>query len=213
MRYLKKFEGISLTDSKMDKIDRTRELSDDEFLDILHKNCTNFSLSNDSLWRSKIKKYDLELFTPNYRNSNALAFPKFFDKIEKDPDYPVIRKMSLIGGTDKKNVKRLVDCDMYQVIPFDNSDIVFCPTIDLWAMDDNRREKSELVDNKPVGPEHFVKVPYAKKFTVPVIELESIRRKYGIRGGRDIGYEFFISSPCLLLHESKLDWLINNIGK
>lgn len=213
MKYLKTFEGLARTDSKIDKIDRTKSLTDEEFISILKENCSNFSLDNDALWRSKRKKYNLELFTPNYRNADPLAFRNFFNKIEKDPDYPVIRKMSLIGGTNKDIVKKLVGADMYQVIPFDNSEIVFCPVVDLWAMDDERGKSSELVHKKPVGKEHFTKVTYDRNFKIPVSELESLRRQFGVRGGREHGYEFFTSSPCLLVHESKLDWLNNIINK
>lgn len=216
MRHLKTyktFEGISISDSKIPKLERTKELSEEEFLKILHENCKNFSFSNDELWRSRTFKYQLELFTPSYRNAQPLAFPNFFNKIEKDPDYPVNRKMSLIGWTNRDIVKWLVLESVYQVIPFDDSEIVFCPIVDLWAMDDDRIKKSEMVNKQPVGKEHFIKVSYEKNFKVPFDELEKISRDFKLKGTRTRkhGYEFFTSSPCLLIYESKLNWLRNNI--
>ena len=58
------FEGIAMTDSTLPKIDRTKELSEDEFLKILDESCKNFSINNDELWRSKGKKFDLNYSLP-----------------------------------------------------------------------------------------------------------------------------------------------------
>lgn len=211
MKYLKNFikfeESLAVTDSSIPKAERTKPLTEDEFLEILNENCKNFSFDNDLLWRNKVKKTDIELFNPSPRNASPLAFPKFFNKIEKDPDYPVVRKNSLIGGTNKDILDRLVGLDNYLVIPFDNSDIVFCPVVDLWAMDDSRMEKSEKVNKEPVDKKHFVKVSYTKDFRIPSDELELRRSRYNLRGGPEHGYEFFTSSPCLLVHNSKVDWL------
>jgi hypothetical protein len=214
MKHIKRFstfEGISVPDSKISNVQRTKQLSNEEFLKIINESCKNFSFKNDLLWRNKIKKYDLELFTPDYRNVIPLAFPNFFNKIEGDPDYPVIRKKSLIGGTNKDIIKKLVGFDNYLVIPFDGSEIVFAPIADLWAMDDNRQQKSELVNEEPVSDKHFVKVSYTSGFKIPSNELELLRSKYKLKGGSKHGYEFFTSSPCLLVHESKVDWLKNNL--
>ena len=213
MKHLKTFEfwiseTIARTDSKLEDIKRCKTLSDEEFLEILKKNCKNFSLSNDELWRNKVKGGDLELFTPNYRRADPLAFPKFFNRIENDENYPVVRKKSLIGGTKSDIVKKLVGADNYLVIPFDNSEIVFCPVVDLWAMDDERGKSSELVNKEPVSDKNFIKVSYTKHFTIPEKELGRIHTK---RSNSSVGYEFFTSSPCLLVHESKLNWLRNNI--
>lgn len=207
MKYLKYFKegGIAITDSEIPIIERTRKLSEEEFLEILNENCKNFSFTNDQLWRNKVKKFDLELFTPNYRRAKPNAFPKFFDEIEDDPYYPVNRKKSLIGGTNKDINKRLVGYDNYLVIPFDNSEIVFCPTVDLWAMDDDRRSNTEKISGQKVSDKHFVKVNYVKEFQIPRKELSKLPKH------NKISYEFFISSPCLMVHENKIDWLRNSI--
>jgi hypothetical protein len=39
-----------------------------------------------------------------------------------------------IGGTNRDICELLVGADMYVVIPFDNTEIVFCPIMDLWAL-------------------------------------------------------------------------------
>lgn len=206
-------EGISIQDYNKPNIQRSRSLSEEEFLDILKTNCKNFSFMSDELWRNKYSENKLELFTPDYRKAKPLAFPNFFDKIDDDPSYPVMRKKSLIGGTKKDIVKQLVGGENYLVIPFDNSEIIFCPVVDLWAMDDQRRKGTELVNKEPVDEKHFIKVTYNKNFEIPIDELESVASKYGLemKGGGKHGYEFFTSSPCLLLHESKINWLRNNI--
>ena len=174
-----------------------------DFLEILNENCKNFSFDNTQLWRSKTKKYNLELFTPTPRNADPLAFKDFFNEIEHNTEeYPVVRKNSLIGGTDKEICKFLVGGDMYLVIPFDDSEIVFCPIMDLWAMSDDRRNltgKNMMVKGRPISKDDFTKVSYTKDF------------QYLDKGWNDKGCEFFISSPCLLVHESKIDWLKKNL--
>jgi hypothetical protein len=212
MKYLKSFIESNLisVDPSMEKIDRTKELSEEEFLNILHSKCKNFSFTNDLLWRGKPKKYDLELFEPAYRNTKGITFVKFFNKIENDPDYPVIRKKSLIGGTHKENVERITEFKSYMVIPFDDSEIVFCPIIDLMGIQDNQ-ESGKLKDGSPVTKDVFVKVSYTKDFKVPVTEIEAIRDRYKLRGSRVTGYEFFTSSPCLLVYDDKINWLKDNI--
>jgi hypothetical protein len=198
-------ESIAVDDPNLPIIERTRKLSEEEFLEIFNENCKNFSFTNDQLWRNKKKKYDLELFTPNYRRAKPSAFPKFFDEIEGDSYYPVKRKKSLIGGTNKDFNKHLVSADNYLVIPFDNSEIVFCPTYDLLAMSDNRLKGSELIDGKKISDKHFVKVNYTEGFEIPRKEISAIPKH------NEKSYEFFISSPCLMVHEDKIDWFRNNL--
>jgi hypothetical protein len=204
---IKKFdtflEGLARTDKDLKTLERTKKLDQWDFLDILNENCKNFSFENTQLWRSRVKKYDLELFTPAPRNADPLAFKDFFNEIEFNTDeYPVVRKNSLIGGTNKEICKTLVGCDMYLVIPFDNSEIVFCPMMDMWAMSDDRRNysgKNMMVNGRPISKDNFTKVSYTKDF------------QYLDKGKSDNGCEFFISSPCLLVHESKIDWLKENL--
>ena len=69
------------------------------------------------------------------------------------------KKFGLIGGTDKEICKFLVGADMYLVIPFDDSEIVFCPIMDLWAMSDDRRNltgKNMMVKGKPISKDDFI---------------------------------------------------------
>jgi hypothetical protein len=213
MKYLKTInELLASTDYKLPLHERSRDISEEEFLDILKTNCQNFSLDNDPLYRMKGKKGDLQLFTPMPRNAKPLAFPEFFDKIENNPDYPVIRKNSLIGGTNLEVLKMLIDnIPPYHVIPFDGSELVFCPVMDLWALADNRGGSAgKLIGGKEPGMENFIKVSYEKGFRVPSNELNRLPNSKGqTRMGN--AYEFFTSSPCLLIHDSKMAWLKNNL--
>ena len=56
-----------------------------------------------------------------------------------------------------------------------------------------------LVKGRPISKDDFTKVSYTKDF------------QYLDKGWNDKGCEFFISSPCLLVHESKIDWLKKNL--
>lgn len=198
-------EGLARTDNSLPVLSRTKEINGADLLQMLEENCKNFSFENTQLWRSKTKKYNFELFKPGPRNADPLAFKDFFNDIEhKTDEYPVVRKNSLIGGTDKEICKKLVCNDVYLVIPFDDSEIVFCPIMDMWAMGDDRRNlsgKNMLVGGKPISKDNFTKVSYTENF------------QYLDRGKGGHGCEFFISSPCLLVHEDKIEWLKKNLNR
>jgi len=218
---IKKFdaflESLARPDSNLEELNRTKQLNEEEFLEILKSNCKNFSFDSDLLWRSKYKKYDLELFTPAPRNADPLAFKDFFNEIEHDTEeYPVVRKNSLIGGTNKEICKFLVNSDIYLVIPFDNSEIVFCPVCDLWGLRDRSGsiKNSDQVSGKRISKDNFIKTNYTENFKVPFSELDTLpNSKVYLGSGLAPNYkgegacEFFTSSPCLLVHESKVDWL------
>lgn len=212
MKHLKTInELLAGTDYKLPKYERSRDISEEEFLDILRTHCQSFSLDNDPLYRIKSKKGDLQLFTPMPRNASPVAFPNFFNEIENDPDYPVIRKNSLIGGTNLRVLKALIeDIPPYHVIPFDGSELVFCPVMDLWALADNRNTKDQLISGKKPGKENFIKVTYEKGFKIPSVELNQLPNAKG-KTKMGEAYEFFTSSPCLLIHDSKMNWFINNL--
>jgi len=212
MKHLKTInELLAGTDYKLPEYERSRDISEEEFLEILRTHCQNFSLDNDPLYRMKSKKGDLQLFTPMPRNAKPMAFPDFFDKIENNPDYPVIRKNSLIGGTNLTVLKVLIsDIPPYHVIPFDGSELVFCPVMDLWALADDRKGEKQLIGGKEPGMENFIKVTYEKGFRIPSVELNNLPNAKG-KTKMGEAYEFFTSSPSLLIHESKMDWLINNL--
>jgi hypothetical protein len=74
--------------------------------------------------------------------------------------------------------------------------------MDLWALSDDRSNHSNLLVNGVPSKDNFTKVIYDKKFKIPY---------KGKSNNMVIQCEFFISSPCLLLHESKIDWLKENI--
>ena len=68
-----------------------------------------------------------------------------------------MRKKSLIGGTDVTILKKLVGPDVF-LVPFNNIQIVFCPIVDLWALDDVRIKSSEKISGKDVNKENFIMV-------------------------------------------------------
>ena len=211
MKYLKTInELLSVTDYKLPIYERSRNIDESEFLEIFKTHCQNFSFDNDQLYRLKENPGDLQVFTPMPRNAKPVAFPDFFNKIEGDPEYPVVRKNSLIGGTHLPTLKRLIDhASTFYVIPFDGSELVFCPIFDLWALSDREgkyNKRIQKIGGKDPGKEHFVKVSYDRNFKIPEEELRSIKNDYS-----KYGYEFFTSSPCLLISDSKIDWLKNNI--
>lgn len=207
MKYLKSInELFSITDTDLPNLQRSRDLGEEEFLQIFKTHCQNYSLNNDPLYRLKTKKGDLQLFTSMPRNAKPLAFPDFFNEIENDPEYPVVRKNSLIGGTNLEALKKLIDnIPPYHVIPFDGSELVFCPVIDLWALADNRRDKIQTIGGKKPSKENFIKVTYEKNFKVPSDELNKLPNSKG-KTNLGYAYEFFTSSPCLLVHDSKMNW-------
>jgi hypothetical protein len=185
---------------------RTKSLTEDEFLETIRENCKNFSFMNDVLWRKSNRSFsDLGLFSEKERKQTIgnYNYKEFFD-LRKD--YPVPRYKSLIGSTSKEGADFFgSDSDMYMVIPFDNSQIVFAGTPDLalWS-----KLGQEFTDNL------FTMKEYSKGFQAPVDELSLIRDKSKLGSfekAKKLGFEFFTTSPCLLIHESKINWLRNNI--
>ena len=124
---------------------RTKPVTEDEFLEIIRENCKNFSFMNDVLWRKSNRSFgDLGLFSEKERKQTIgnYNYKEFFD-LRKD--YPVPRYKSLIGSTSKEGADFFgSDSDMYMVIPFDNSQIVFAGTPDLalWS-----KLGQEFIDN------------------------------------------------------------------
>jgi hypothetical protein len=197
-------ESVESIESRESKT-RTKSISEDEFLEMIKKNCKNFSFMNDPLWRKSNKEFgDLGLFIEKERRQTIgnYNYKDFFD-LRKD--YPVPRYKSLIGSTSKEGADFFgSDSDMYMVIPFDNSQIIFAgsPDLALWS-----KSGQEFTDDL------FIMKEYSKGFQVPVDELSLIisKSKLGSFDWIEEGFEFFITNPCLLIHESKINWLKNNI--
>jgi hypothetical protein len=183
---------------------RTKPLSEEEFLEILQTNCKNFSFENDQLWRGTNKRfgnYGLYLESERKGTIGKYDYKDFFDDRK---DYIVPRYKSLIGSTEFEGAKYLAsDQNVYLVIPFDDSNIVFAgsPDLALWS-----HKKQVFSDDL------FILEKYVKDFKVPS-ELWSILLSSTLYGyWRDIkdkklGFEFFTNSPCLLLSKDKIDWL------
>ena len=190
-----------------ESVTRTKSISEKELLEIIRENCKNFSFMNDPLWRNSNRSFgDLGLFSEKERRGTIgnYNYKDFFD-LRKE--YPVPRYKSLIGSTSKEGADRFgSDSDVYMVIPFDNSQIVFAgsPDLALWS-----KTKEIFRD------ELFTMKEYNKGFQVPTEELTNIRNTSSLGSWvnviKDLGFEFFTTSPCLLIHESKINWLRNNI--
>jgi hypothetical protein len=74
MKYLRTInELLAMTDYNLPKFERSRDISEEEFLDIFHTHCQNFSLDNDPLYRLKSKRGDLQLFTPMPRSFTRIS--------------------------------------------------------------------------------------------------------------------------------------------
>jgi hypothetical protein len=203
MKYLKSFENLKYND-----------ISEQEFIKLFKENCKNFSLNNDPLYRGDMEEFTYGIHKPIGRDTKGITFVQFFQEKDLDIDkYPVIRKNSIIGigggviNMMKRNCGLLggdgeVDGSVYRVIPFDDSKLVFCASMDLLVL--NKIGKIETPKD-----EYFIMSEYTKDFKVPTNELKEIQYKLL---GKDIskhGFEFFSSSSCLLLNVENEDFLKN----
>jgi hypothetical protein len=207
MKYLKRYNESTDDLTSRESITRTKKVSEEEFLQIIRDNCKNFDFSNDMMWRGTNKSFgDIGLFFEKERKGTIgnYNYKDFFD-LRKD--YPVPRYKSLIGSTSKEGADFFgSESNLYMIIPFDNSQIVFAgsPDIALWS-----KTKQKFTDSL------FIMKEYTKDFKVPTDELLFIRNSSTLKGYEKqvdkLGFEFFTTSPCLLIHESKIDWLRDNL--
>lgn len=210
MKHLVLFEDFENLISRESRT-RTKPLSEDEFLGLMKENCKQFSFSNDQLWRKSERfgdqhgNKDFGLFLSAERKGTIgnYNYKNFFDLRR---GYPVPRYKSLIGSTSKIGADRLGSGSInYLVIPFDDAQLIFAGTPDLafWSKKDQ-----EFSDDL------FIMKNYSYDFKVPHQELESIKNSSKLSDFKlsDFGFEFFTTSPCLLIHESKVDWLKDNLS-
>ncbi len=195
------FDSLRKRESKT----RTKSLSDDEFLNILKSKCTNFSFNNDQLWRksgNNIGKLGLFFEGERKQTIGEYSYKDFF---EERKGYIVPRYKSLIGSTTLQGADLLGSGDSnYLVIPFDNANIIFAGSSDLalWS-----NVKQEFKDDL------FLLGEYKSGFKVPTDDLWKILNSSKLSSAADtlrkknLGFEFFTNSNCLLVSESKVDWL------
>lgn len=189
---------------------RTKSLSEDEFLEILKTECTNFSFENDLLWRKsgdEFGDFGLYLEAERMGTIGRYDYHTFFDQRK---DYPVPRFKSLIGSTTGEGAELLGSgTHVYLVIPFNNAQIVFAPTPDMALL-------SRVMD-KEYSDDMFIMVEYIDNFKAPTDFLNKEMFKTGLNKFannqklKELGFEFFTNSSCLLLSNDKIDWLKNNI--
>lgn len=185
-------------------------LSEDQFLFLFKENCKNFSFDNDILYRGNgNRKEPFYLFNKHdKKRGNIITYVDFFNKISTDMDnFPVVRNNSLIGMGGGNNEKMIKFCTtisdstfVHIVIPYDNAELVFCPSPDIYIL---QRTKINIDKN------NFVKTTYNKSFKIPD-EIKNISMKLNTKH-IEYGYEFFTTSSCLLLSINKLDWFKQNI--
>lgn len=191
VKYLRTFENNT----------KYETISDVDFFKILETNCKNFSLDDDPLYRGDEINEKFILHNPESR-VEGITFVDFFKEKEKNLDtYPVVRKNSSfgVGGGSVGEMIRVAsilgsldDGIVYRVIPFDNSKMVFCPIYDLKALN--------MFDVDDVDDDNFIMVEYSKNFKVPVKELKKLQKEIVGKDYSSKGFEFFISSPCLLIN-------------
>lgn len=198
MRFILEFKDYSERESKT----RTKSLSEEEFLEILKKECSQFSFENDQLYRGTNNSFgEFGLFLESERKGTIgqYSYKDFFDDRK---GYPVPRYKSLIGTTTKLGKIFASESNLYLVIPFDNAEIVFAgsPDIAIWS-----KKGQEFTDDL------FILEKYKNNFKVPVDKLTSIRNSSTIKDYdtklEKYGFEFFTNSNCLLLDIDKVDWL------
>lgn len=205
MEFILEFEDFKGRESRT----RTKSLTEEEFLQTLNENCKNFSFDNDLLWRGTNSLFgNLGIWFESERKGTIgdYSYKKFFDDRR---DYPVPRYKSLIGSTKKAGASYLAS-DTSMVIPFDNSQIIFAgsPDLALWSK-----------TGQKFSDDMFIMKEYTKEFKVPEDELTDILNKTTLSDkfskfqGMDLGFEFFTTSTCLLIRDSKVDWLKSNIIK
>jgi len=201
MRHILEFNDYKVRESKT----RTKPLSEEEFLDIIKNECKNFSFNNDMLWRGTNNTFGkLGLYMESNRKGTIgnYNYKDFFD-VRKD--YLVPRYKSLIGSTEPNGAEYLSsDKQVYLVIPFDESNIIFAgsPDLALWSK-----------VNQNFTDELFILQQYTKNFKIPTDKLfdilngSKLSSTIGKINQMNLGFEFFTNSNCLLLSQDKVDWL------
>lgn len=198
MKFILEFNDYSDRESHT----RTKSLSKEEFLEILKKECNQFSFSNDQLYRRTNKSFgNLGLFLEAERRGTIgkYSYTDFFDMRR---GYLVPRYRSLIGSTTLDGAAYFgSDSTLYLVIPFNNSEIVFAgsPDLALWSK-----------ENQVFTDDLFILERYKSNFKIPLNRLESIRNTSSLSSWTTLdkyGFEFFTNSSCLLLDIKEIDWL------
>jgi hypothetical protein len=198
MKFILEFNEYSDRESQT----RTKGLSKEEFLQILKKECSQFSFSNDQLYRRTNKsfgKFGLFLEAERKGTIGKYSYTDFFDMRR---GYPVPRYKSLIGSTSLDGAAYFgSESTVYLVIPFDNSEIVFAgsPDLAIWS-----KSKQEFTDDL------FILEKYKSNFKIPINRLEFIRNTSSLSSYTSLdkyGFEFFTNSSCLLLDIKEIDWL------
>lgn len=111
-------------------------LSENEFNDLLDKNCKNHKFSKTSIYRGTIDLGDYVFVDPlkGWHRSSIEDTNIHIDLIDTLPawnNYPKYSK-SVIGLTSHEKMAGTYGDALYEVIPYDNSQIVVCPEPTIW---------------------------------------------------------------------------------
>lgn len=177
---------------------RTQSLTEDEFINLLKTECSQFSITNDMLYRGCGNVGEYALYKQAERKGTYggdYNYHKFFNDRK---EYPVPRYKSTIGSTSitAASVFGQENTSVYLVIPYNNSKIIFCPTPDM-AAGGNKKDVNYTDDM-------FTMLEYSDSFKIDYDKIKNGAKLLHNAGGRknDIndytGVEFFTNSNCLL---------------
>ncbi len=194
---------------------RTSPLTEEEFLDIFKKNCTQFNFDNDMLYRGCGEIGEYALYKETEREGTYGSSYGYHDFFNKRKDYPVPRYKSIIGSTSPLHagVFGQNNSAVYLVIPFDNSKIVFCPCADM-ASGSRYNSKGDIYSD-----DMFVMQEYSSDFKVNRTELQigSDLLKSKLGKGGDVSHVEFFTNANLLLYRlgssssGKPPYIVNNM--
>lgn len=179
---------------------RTSPLTEEEFLDIFNKNCTQFNFKNDMLYRGCGEIGEYALYKEAEREGTYGSSYAYHDFFNQRKEYPVPRYKSAIGSTSPLHagVFGQNNSAVYLVIPFDNSKIVFCPTPDMASGGAFRNKDGGIYSD-----DMFVMQEYSSNFKVDRTQLQKgadiLKSKLG-RGSADVSHVEFFTNADLLLY-------------
>ena len=160
------------------------------------------------LWRNSNNFGDFGLFFESDRKGTIGTY-NYKDFFDDRKDYVVPRYKSLIGSTTKEGAEAFgSDMNNYIVIPFDGANIVFSCSPDLALLSKMKQEFSDSL---------FLLKQYDARFKSPVSDLFDIMSNTTISSlidmsiEKNLGFEFFTNANCLMIKESKIEWLKSNI--
>jgi hypothetical protein len=180
---------------------RTTPLSEEEFISSLKLNCSQFNFENDQLYRGCGEITDYAFYHEEARSGTYGGNYPYHAFFNARNEYPVPRFKSLIGSTSlmAANFLGCMTTNVYLVIPFDNSKIIFCPTPDMAMGVSSPTGKKDI----KYTDDMFTMMEYSSNFHIDKREIQQKMDLLGNQTGRQVpigkaGVEFFTNADCLL---------------